>query len=176
MKNQYDISEDGRTVTIWCYGHGAYHGCLIDIEDLPKVDSIDGTWYAAWNPHVQGYYAHANKYLGKRDGKRRNKTLIMHRLITEATAGLDVDHINHETLNNKRENLRIATRSGNMMNRRGADRDSSTGHRAISHHKASGKFQLLVQVDQKKKHIGLFSTIEEAIAARNQFPGYARSA
>jgi hypothetical protein len=175
MKNQYDLSEDGQTVTIWCYGQGAYHGCLIDIEDLPKVDSIRGTWYATWNPHVQGYYAKHGLRFRKSDGNRGLKTLLMHRLITEATAGLEVDHKNHETLDNRRGNLRIATRSVNGLNRRGADRDSRTGHRAISPHKATGKFQLLIHVNKKKKHIGLFSTIEEAIAARNKFPEYSQA-
>jgi hypothetical protein len=170
MKNQYDLSEDGQTVTIWCYGQGAYHGCLIDVGDLPKVDSMPNTWYALWQRDILDYYAVA--HARTTNGKRR--LILMHRLITDAPQGLYVDHWNHECLDNRRENLRVVTNSANIMNRLGATRASKTGERGVDHFR--GKYRLQLTIDGKRKYVGCYPTIEQAITARNQFPEYARSA
>jgi hypothetical protein len=46
------------------------------------------------------------------------RTLFMHRVIMAAPAGLDVDHINHNGLDNRRCNLRIVPHAKNLWNRR----------------------------------------------------------
>jgi hypothetical protein len=171
MKNQYEVSEDGKTVTIWLNRKGVRWGCKIDAEDLPKVDGMPNTWHAQWNETARTYYA---TNVRRVNGKK--VYLKMHRFITDAKPGQEVDHGNHEGLDNRRENLRLVTRSGNMMNRRGAASNSGTGHRGVSPYPRYGKFVLRVTIDGKRKFKGYFSTIDEAIAARNQYPEYARSA
>ena len=47
-----------------------------------------------------------------------NKTISMHRLILNAAEGIEVDHRNHDGLDNRRSNLREATRQQNMRNTR----------------------------------------------------------
>lgn len=171
MKNQYEVSEDGQTVTIWLNRKGVIWGCSIDAEDLPKVDAMPNTWFAQWSESARTHYAQTRRRI---NGK--TLCLIMHRLIADAKPGHEVDHRNHEGLDNRRENLRIVTRSGNQMNRRGAASHSRTGHRGIYPYPRYGKFALHVTIEGKRKTIGYFSTIDEAIAARNQYPEYARSA
>lgn len=63
----------------------------------------------------------------QRDGKERSVRL--HRFIMEAPRGIEVDHINHDTLDNRRENLRLVTKSQNQQNIGGAHRDSRSGVR-----------------------------------------------
>lgn len=171
MKNQYEVSEDGKTVTIWLDHKGIIWGCKIDAADLPKVDAIPNTWHAQWNKTARTHYAQSIRRInGGRVCTR------MHRLITDAKPGQEVDHGNHEGLDNRRENLTLVTKSGNQMNRRGAASHSRTGHRGITPYPKYGKFALHVTIEGKRKTIGYFSTIDEAIAVRNQYPGYARSA
>ena len=100
------------------------------------------------------------------DGKR--ETLLMHRVVAER-AGIDtsrdIDHVNRDSLDNARKNLRAATRSENSRN--------STG----KHGKASGlpkgvyrnrhRFMAIICLDYKNHYLGTFGTQEEAIAAYN---------
>lgn len=54
-------------------------------------------------------------YAQSRQGKN---TIHMGRLILNCPVGMEVDHINHDKLDNRRANLRIVTRSQNCANRR----------------------------------------------------------
>lgn len=62
--------------------------------------------------------------------RRYTRTIYMHREILSAPDGFDVDHISGDTLDNQRENLRIATRSQNLANNRRAI--GTSGYRGVS--------------------------------------------
>jgi hypothetical protein len=81
--------------------------------------------------------------------------ILMHRLILDAPKGMDVDHIDHNRLNNTRENIRICTHAENMMNTRG-----------VGVHFRYGKWRAQIQHRRQLIHIGSFRTKKEAIYAR----------
>jgi hypothetical protein len=169
MKNDYTLSGDGTTATIWLRRKtGDRLACLVDASDLPKLRAFDVRWYASWSKTLRGFYVLCHIRV---NGKRT--TVSMHRFILDAPQDLDVDHKYHDTLDNRRESLRMTTASRNAMNRKGANRNSKTGHRAISPDLSLGKFRLNVSINGKRTYIGHYSTIEQAIAARNAFPEYA---
>jgi len=163
MKNHYTISDDGMTATIWLKRKtGERLACLVDTADLPKLQTMKTSWYADWNKTIHGFYASGHEHASR---KHR-----MHRFLLDDPQGLEVDHRNHLSLDNRRSNLRVSTRSENGMNRKGAQRNSQTGHRAVSPFR--DKFQVSVSINGKRKHCGYFDTIDEAIAVRNQYQGY----
>jgi len=88
------------------YGKGKF--MMVDVEDVQKVAGIK--WYVTWN----GYAMNRSKTQG------RNTNLRAHRIIMDTPKGLDTDHINHDKLDNRKSNLKICTRSENLMNRQGA--------------------------------------------------------
>jgi hypothetical protein len=94
---------------------------LIDKGDLMIVAQY--SWQAMPRSAGVGYYATT------RTADR--KTLYMHRFILNPPDGNDVDHVNGETLDNRRSNLRFGSRSQNMQNRRGANKNSTTGVRGV---------------------------------------------
>lgn len=82
-----------------------------------EVDTEDFELLSQWKwMYGANGYAVRDEYLGKVDGKYQHRTVLMHRVILDAPNGLDIDHINHNKLDNRRKNLRIATRSQNRAN------------------------------------------------------------
>jgi hypothetical protein len=102
------------------------------------------------------------------------------RLIMGNPRGLDVDHKNRDTLDNRRENLRVCTRQQNLRNRRGW---SSTGYKGVRYRKArTGKgrecYEAWIGVDGRHVYLGRGRTPEEAArlydhAARERFGEFA---
>ncbi|MFZ2146955.1 MAG: HNH endonuclease signature motif containing protein [Sedimentisphaerales bacterium] len=93
---------------------------IVDITDYEELSKHK--WFAkktTIKTYTYGsYYAARSK---KVDGKV--KTIYMHREITNCPDDKEVDHINRNTLDNRRENLRVSTRAENMANRTQAYRN-----------------------------------------------------
>ena len=101
-------------------------------------------WYAARNaPHVT-----------------RSRGLIkMHRVILDAPKGVMVDHINGDTLDNRRCNLRLCTPSQNSQNRHLTR--SSSGLRGVTL-TSSGRWQAQTHYAKQTIYLGVFDTADEA--------------
>ena len=84
---------------------------------------------------------------------------------------IDIDHRDGNTLNNQRDNLRIATRTQNNANAK-TPKDNRSGYKGVSFDKARGKYQAQCRVNGKKKHLGYFTTSQEAYAAYKRFKEY----
>lgn len=76
-----------------------------------------------------------------------------------------VDHIHHDTLDNRKSELRKVTPAENAQNRK-VRTDSSTGFPGVTWHKATGKWYARIGKDGKRIDLGCYSDIEEAIQAR----------
>jgi len=109
-----------------------------------------------WCAHNNGggFYALRNVRV---DGKHRQ--ILMHRLVASAPDGLDVDHINHNTLDNRRGNLRVCTTSQNKMNR-GIQSSNRLGVKGVTPN-GSG-FRAYVVVNGKHVFDKTFRTLQEA--------------
>jgi hypothetical protein len=70
------------------------------------------------------------------------------------------DHVNGNTLDNRRENLRVVTPTENQLNRRGARSDSRSGVRGVCWHGQTGRWT----ATYRGRYLGIFPTIEEAAA------------
>lgn len=106
-----------------------------------------------------GGYIHI-RYRGKRYRAHRLAFLFMDGELPDST--LDVDHINGDPSDNRWCNLRLATRSQNLRNQRAK---GSIKLKGVSLIRKSNRFTAQIGLDGKKKHIGCFSTAEEAHAA-----------
>jgi hypothetical protein len=93
----------------------------------------------------------------------KNKPQPMHRLVTSCPKGMVVDHINHDTLDNRKVNLRICTHAENMMNMV-IPKDNKSGVKGVFWDSNKGKWHAKLQVRNKPVFIGYFMDLE--IAAR----------
>lgn len=96
----------------------------------------------------------------------KGKMVQMHRVILglEKTDPRVADHIDGDTLNNTRANLRAATRSQNAAN---IHLKKTSGYKGVTFHKKAGKYQAALH-GIYRTHIGLFDTAEEAALAYNE--------
>jgi len=176
MKNDYEIRGDV-TVIFLDRKDGSRLECLIDTVDLERVQEFEGKWYGSWNAAIQNYYVYGNT-LCERTG--RNTGILLHRWVTNAPDKIQVDHINNNTLDNKRSsNLRFATDGENKQNRKGAQSNNfSSGIRGVSLHKSTGKWLVQLCVKGKRYYGGLYDDLavaeQEAISARAKIMPYSK--
>ena len=137
----------------------------IDDEDLSLVSEY--RWYAYVldgrpNRTIKKRYVTSHIYLGCVNGKGRSRTMYLHRMLLNAEPGVTVDHINGNTLDNRRSNLRIASRSQQNMNR-GVPSNNTSGFKGVSWYKRYQRWAAFIHLpDRKQRHLGYFDTAEEA--------------
>jgi ABC-type ATPase involved in cell division len=134
-----------------------------------QIDDEDYKWIKELNYCVNRkeiekhglYYFFRNIHV---DGKRTATKL--HREIMGCVYGdrKIVDHINGNTLDNRKCNLRICTQAENKRNQK-IRKTNISGLKGVSWHKKTGKWVAQINTGGKHKHLGLFMDIKEAYSA-----------
>lgn len=126
---------------------------LVDAADLPLVDR---RWYA--KPHGRTVYAFA---------RINGRTVYLHRMLLGLTdRKVEVDHINHDGLDNRRSNLRIVTHRQNSANTRGLP-GSTSRYKGVSWQKAMHKWSAQIGHNGRDIHLGFFADEIDAALARD---------
>lgn len=118
-----------------------------------NVEVIDVVLQYKW--HLHGGYVFSNQ-VG-----------LLHRFLMNPSDDMVVDHINHNKLDNRRENLRVCTAHQNSMNQSKRCNNTS-GVTGIVWDKLRNKWKAQICINSKTKHLGYYTTKEEAIEARRQ--------
>jgi len=126
----------------------------IDAADVGLVEGFN--WYALVTQYGHAYAMRAQVI----DGHRTS--ILMHRLIVEASTEDEVDHIDGDGLNNRRSNLRTCTPRQNSANQR-VMRRNKLGFKGVA--KKCRRFYASIQSAGKTVHLGTYDTPEEAAAA-----------
>ena len=93
--------------------------------------------------------------------------ILMHRLITNNNnSKMHTDHCNANTLDNRKENLRICTAQQNNFNRNIGVRNTS-GYKGVSWHKVAKKYSVTIEINKIKHYLGLYINIKEAAKIYN---------
>jgi hypothetical protein len=128
---------------------------LVDDGDYGLV--IQHKWYAA--ELKRHWYA-------VRSGQN-HRMIFLHREIMNASAGVQVDHINGNGLDCRRENLRLCTPAENNRNS-SKPRSNTSGYKGVTWHKRGAKWQAAISWNRKSIHLGLFSDPETAARAYDE--------
>jgi hypothetical protein len=78
------------------------------------------------------------------------------------TIGEFVDHINHNTLDNGKENLRITSNRYNLKHRKGKNSNNKSGYRNVSWLNSYKKWCVQIQIEGKNTILGKFDDVDEA--------------
>ncbi|MNO86373.1 AP2 domain protein [compost metagenome] len=143
MKNRFEVR--GNTTVIFVNYKEEIVEVLVSTSDLPKLMEFPYKW---------GYncgYIQAATYF---EGKHKQKSIKLHRFLTEAPDGLVVDHINGDKLDNRKENLRVVTSRINNQNRKNS--------KNVYLDKRSNNYYASVRTKERIYYSRYFKTFEEA--------------
>ncbi len=150
---------------------------ICDAEDYELVSQHNWT---VLSPNQTYPYVVTNVRDGwKDDGYAKLRTQYLHRLIMGRYYEIDeknIDHKNHDTLNNCKSNLRAVSQAVNILNRRSLDLRNRTGYRGVSHAKKEGRYYCALNGKPKTIYLGTFDSPEAAavvwdIAVMTKYPG-----
>ncbi len=149
MKNLFEIR--GEVAVLFLRRkNGPAIETLVDAMDLPMLQALPYRWHGHWCRHSRCFRVISSA--GRSGGK-----VHLHRVLLDAPDCYQVDHINRDTLDNRRSNLRLATRTLNLLNRR-MPRNNTSGTTGIYWHRGAAKWQVRVA----GKYYGTFADLEAA--------------
>jgi hypothetical protein len=134
---------------------------LVDNEDYTELSNYN--WYASFDIDIKGYYATRVDY-----SKDKPERILMHRFVMNVLKGEYIDHKNHKTLDNRKQNLRICSCSQNAMNRKGC-KNTSSKFKGVTWDKKSNKWHVQIFVKGKQKYLGLFELEIEGAKIYNKY-------
>lgn len=156
MKNSYEIRGDITAIFVNSPKYGDKE-VLISTDKLERVKEYQGKWSVCWNKAQGSFYCFGN--VRKENGK--STSIVIHRWITQSKTGFVVDHINHDTLNNTDENLRVCSYSENQQNRQGAAKSNKTsGIRGVDW--VNNRWRAALRCEGKYIYVGRFDKLEDA--------------
>lgn len=129
---------------------------LVDNSDFELLNRYK------WYPIKSGKNIYVARVSSRKEGK--SKTIMLHRYIMNTPDGMDTDHIDGNSLNNQRKNLRVCTRSQNKMNV-GKRRDNESGYKGVSWSKTRKKWVSHIWVNGKGYNLGGFDSKLKAYEA-----------
>src|SRR6266851_357302 len=122
---------------------------IVDEEDFDWLSQWN--WLAQWSEKTKSFYAQHH----------RNPVMSMHRLILGCSESEEGDHKDHNTLNNRRNNLRKCTGSQNCSNRR-IRADNVSGFKGVYWKVEREKWVAQIKTGGVCRWLGYFDTAQEA--------------
>lgn len=157
MKNAYEVRGDVTAIFLKSAKYGDME-TLIDTNDLEKAKGFINKWYAYYSPNTKSYYVRGNysKNIGKQE------KIIFSRFLMDALTPLQVDHINRDTLDNRRScNLREVTSAQNKQNL-GITARNKSGILGVSWYRNYKKWVAQININGTKTYIGYYENILDA--------------
>lgn len=137
------------------------------IRGYAIVDATDAEWANQWrwcrDSSGSGYAVR-----NSRPGEGHRRLLYLHRELPGIgfTEGSEIDHINRDRLDNRRENLRVIPKAGNRQNL--PSRGGSSAYRGVSWNKNRKKWIAYMTVDGKRHALGFFNVETDAAEAARE--------
>lgn len=133
---------------------------LVDNEDFEFLNQ----W--KWYINTKGY-ALRRIYIGSGHKNRKGIQIYMHRVVGKIPKKLQTDHINHNKLDNRKENLRAVTNQQNHFNMP-LSKNNKSGCKGVYWFKRDKNWHVQITLNAKKIHLGYFNNFTDAVFARKQ--------
>jgi len=131
---------------------------IVDPDDYPWLRSYK--WFA--QRHSNTFYARRNTYVRE---KARTGSIAMHRAVKNAPDNLMIDHINYNGLDNRKANLRLATRTQNNRHKIRTRNPGTSKYKGVSWNTQRKRWVVKIMADRKAISIGYFKNEIKAAKA-----------
>jgi len=131
----------------------------VDPADYKRLRKYE---WVAEKKGTNSFYARRRAPGGK--GKKW-KLISLHQEIIKAPPGMVIDHINHDGMDNRRANLRAATHSQNLYNRKKRSGATQSKYKGIYWRKKTGRWEVRIMFEKKAIHLGRFRSEIDAARA-----------
>lgn len=156
--NEYEFIEEDKTYNFNLYNRKG------EIVSKFTIDECDFNFVSKYRWSINDKYVSTNGY-------KSGESNRLHRLLLNLEYGDERqgDHINGNTLDNRRANLRIVTKNDNAKNRK-VNSNNTSGRRGVYFEIRRGKpkWRISLSIDGKLKSFGDYDSIEEAILVREK--------
>jgi hypothetical protein len=130
---------------------------MVDVEDFERLNQYK--WHCS-------HYGYAKRAVPNRTGKGRKQVIVyMHKLLCPVPEGKIADHINRNSLDNRKANLRPATQKQNVWNRKFIRKGGKTRYNGIRWDKNREKWQVRLTINGRRKSFGYYADEIEAAKA-----------
>lgn len=155
--NQVEVFKSYTEIIL--FRNGKEYRSKVDTAELGKILAYKWRISGADNSMYVKTWLHS-----PRAGKRK-ETGLHNFILGESPKGMVIDHINGDTFDNRRINLRFATPSQNQCNQTKIKSSNTSGYRGV--HKKGDKWIAQIYHNNKKLGLGYFNTPQEAALAYN---------
>lgn len=131
---------------------------IVDLFDVERLVTL-GRWC-----YSNGYALNRSKTV---DGNRQMHRIIWKLRNGDIPAGMEIDHVNLNRLDNRIKNLRLATHSENLRNV-GIWSHNTSGRKGVHWYKARNRWVAEIHVNKKRIFLGYFANIEDAAKAYSE--------
>jgi len=132
------------------------YSTAVDLLDLPRV--LKHKWFAMVTDDGKVY---AKRNASKRSEVDGPRSILLHRFLMGTPQGMETDHISGNSLDNRRQNLRNATRFQNGSNLKKSKANSS-GRKGVTWDRRIQKWRAKIAPNRTTVHLGAFDSLEEA--------------
>ena len=153
-KNNIEIINDYAYIDLYNSQCEVICKAIIDIDDVDRIKEYK--WYAK-NCRDTSMYCTSNA-VGQ-----------LHRFLLnlEKSDNILVDHINGNTLDNRKSNLRLCTNQENIRNCK-VPKNNTSGHKGVYWVANRNKWAAQITINNKTISLGRFNTLDEAVEKRKQ--------
>jgi hypothetical protein len=132
IRNKYKIIDDYVILYVERRNRQKFE-IYVDLETLEFLNDFNSKVHVDSYPNNKNiYYARLTKYLGNKNGKAKYKMYILNRLIMNVNnPKILIDHKNHNTLDNRKKNLRIIAFNNNLRYRKSKNSNNKSGYRNV---------------------------------------------
>lgn len=148
--NKYCNLTNGTTIVELTQGQWT----ILNTDDWEKIKCYK--WYVIWEEKMKSFYATTTI---------KKKVVYLHRIIMDSyDTKIHIDHKSHDTLDNRRENLRKTTHQRNHFNTK-LPITNTSGYKGVWWNKLRNKWGSQIKINRKKIHLGLFLDPKDAARA-----------